>query len=60
MIITISGRQGAGKTTLAKNLSERLGYDFISVGDIQGQIARERGLTINELMELGKKKAGFI
>ena len=54
MIITISGKQGAGKTTVAEGLSKALGYDFISVGDLQGEIAIDRRITINELMELGK------
>lgn len=56
MIITISGRQGAGKTTIAKELAETQNYKFLSVGDLQGEIAINRGLTINELMELGKKE----
>jgi cytidylate kinase len=55
MIITISGRQGAGKTSAAKELAKKLNYRFISIGDLQGEVAKERGMTINELMELGKK-----
>ena len=54
MIITISGKQGAGKTTVTEELSKALGYDFVSVGNLQGEIATEKGITINELMELGK------
>ncbi len=54
MIITISGKQGAGKTTIAKELGEKLEYNFISVGEIQGELASERGMTINEFMELGE------
>lgn len=56
MIITISGKQGAGKTTLAKMLSKKLNFEFISIGDLRGQIATERGLTIDELNEIGKKE----
>lgn len=29
MIITIDGLDGAGKSTLAKSLSETLGYEYI-------------------------------
>ncbi len=29
MIITIDGLDGAGKSTLAKSLSEKLGYEYI-------------------------------
>jgi cytidylate kinase len=56
MIITISGRQGAGKTTVAKTLAKKLGYKFVSVGDLQGEIAIKKGMTITELMTLGKKE----
>jgi cytidylate kinase len=54
MIITISGEPGSGKTRLGKALAKRLGYKFYSVGDIRGEAARERGLTIDQLNELGK------
>lgn len=57
MIITISGKQGAGKTTLAKMLAKRLDYKFISIGDLRGQIAQEHGLTIDELNEVGKAES---
>ncbi len=53
MIITIAGLPGAGKTTVAKELAERLGYDYVSVGEIRGQMAIERGITIDELNKLG-------
>ena len=56
MIITISGKQGAGKTSVSKILSGKLGYDLISIGNLHREIAVERGMTINELMELGKKE----
>lgn len=57
MIITISGKQGAGKTTLAKMLAKKLKYKFISIGDLRGQIAMEKGITIDELNEIGKKES---
>jgi len=56
MIITISGKQGAGKTTLAKALAKNLEYEIISIGDLRGQIAKERNITIDELNEIGKKE----
>ncbi len=56
MIITISGRQDAGKTTLAKKLAEKLNYDFISIGDLRGMIAQEHNMIIDELNDIGKKE----
>ncbi len=55
MIITISGKQGAGKTTLAQRLAKKLNYEFISIGDLKGMMAQERGMTIDEFSEMGKK-----
>jgi len=53
MIITISGLPGAGKTSVAKELAQRLDMKFLSVGDIRGQMAIERGITIDELNAMG-------
>lgn len=55
MIITISGLPGAGKTTAARLLAERLGYKYYSMGDLRGKMAMEQGLTIDELNEQANK-----
>ncbi|MDP3965965.1 MAG: ERCC4 domain-containing protein [archaeon] len=52
--ITISGLPGSGKTTVAKMLAKIMKIPFISVGDVRGEIAKENGLTIDELNEVGK------
>ncbi|MEX2017204.1 MAG: cytidylate kinase family protein [Candidatus Pacearchaeota archaeon] len=57
MIITISGKPGAGKTSSGKELARILNYKFLSIGDLRGIIAKERGLTIDELNEIGKKES---
>jgi len=57
MIITIGGRSGAGKTSVAHTLARRLGYRFYSMGDLRGRMAMERGITIDELNEIGKKES---
>ena len=54
MIITISGIPGSGKTTVGRMLAEKLGYKFYSIGDLRGKMAMERGMTIDQLNELGK------
>jgi len=55
MIITLAGVPGSGKTTKAKMLSERLGMKWYSMGDMRGKMAMEKGMTIDELNELGMK-----
>jgi predicted cytidylate kinase len=53
MIITLSGVPGAGKSTIKALLAERLGYKAHSMGDMRGEMAKARGLTIDELNTLG-------
>ncbi len=57
MIITISGTPGAGKTTAAKLLAKKLKFKFYSMGDVRGKFATDRGMTIDQLNELGMKEA---
>lgn len=54
MKITISGMPGSGKTTVGKMLAEKLGLEFLSVGDIRGKMAMDRGITIEELNKIGE------
>lgn len=56
MIITISGLPGSGKSTVGKILAKKLGYKFLSMGDLRGKMAIDRGLTIDELNRLGEKE----
>ena len=55
MIITISGKPGSGKSTVAKAIAEKLGLKHYSMGDLQREIAKEKGITINELGKLEEK-----
>lgn len=48
-IITLSGMLGSGKSTVAKLLATRLGYEYYSTGNAQREIAKRRGLTTLEL-----------
>jgi CMP/dCMP kinase len=54
MIITISGFPGSGKTNVGKQLAKILNYKFYSMGDLRGEIATKKGITINELNKLGE------
>lgn len=54
MIITINGKPGSGKSSLAKMLSEKLGYTYIDIGDIRREAARKRGMTLEEYNKLGE------
>lgn len=49
MIITITGDLGSGKTTIAKALSEEIGFIYFSSGEIQREIAEEMQITTLEL-----------
>ena len=51
-IITISGELGSGKSTVAKLLAQKLGYQYYSTGSAMRQIADQRGITILELNKL--------
>lgn len=51
--ISISGLAGSGKSTVGKLLSEKLNYEFVSVGNYSRILAQdEYGMCINEFQEL--------
>jgi len=55
MIITISGKAGSGKSTVAKQLAKKLNLKHYSIGDFMRQIAKERNVSLNELSKLAEK-----
>ncbi|MDD3262268.1 MAG: cytidylate kinase family protein [Candidatus Absconditabacteria bacterium] len=55
MLITITGKAGSGKSTAAKALAEKLGYEYISIGSMKRIIAQQMGLSILEFNELGER-----
>jgi CMP/dCMP kinase len=55
MIITISGKAGSGKSTVAKAVAKNLGLKHYSMGDLQRKYAKEKGITIEELGKLEAK-----
>jgi len=46
MIVTIGGSVAAGKSTLAKGLSGKLGFQRLSAGEIMRQMASEKGMSL--------------
>ena len=53
--ITITGTLGSGKSTVAKLLSQKLGYAYYSTGEAQRKIAAERGMTTLQLNHLSDR-----
>lgn len=45
-IITLNGRPGAGKSTVAHALAKRLGYHVLDVGQLRRREAKRRNLTL--------------
>lgn len=54
MKITISGPPGSGKTTVAKGISESLGYAHVSAGDAFRQLAHERCIDLGRFSVLAE------
>ncbi len=59
MIITISGRPGSGKSTVARIVSERLGFRHYSVGDFQRKRAAELKLSLADYGELCERNRSY-
>ena len=47
-VIRVSGYPGAGKTSLCTRLAEELGYTYFYSGGIMRDMARERGMSIED------------
>ncbi len=54
MIITISGLLGSGKSTVAKALAKKLGWQYYGMGELRRRAAEEAGLTLEEYNKLGE------
>jgi CMP/dCMP kinase len=57
--ITIFGLAGTGKSSVGKLLAERLGYEYVSSGNMMRQKAVEAGLTIYELNQAARSDPHF-
>ena len=52
LVITVSGYHGSGRSTHATRLAETFGLRYVSLGTIFRQIAKERGLSLEEMSKL--------
>lgn len=51
-IISITGALGSGKSTVARNICAKNGFNYFSTGTIQRKIAEERGIDTLQLNQL--------
>lgn len=56
MIITISGKAGSGKSTVAKMIAKKLDLKHYSSGDFMRAIAKEHNITLLELASIAEKE----
>lgn len=54
MIVAIAGPIGVGKSTVAQGLAGRLGYRYISGGEVFRALARERGISVTDVNKLAE------
>jgi CMP/dCMP kinase len=59
MIISFSGDNGSGKSTAAIKVAEELGYKHYHMGQILRDMAKEKGITLEELNELRNTDPNF-
>ena len=55
MIISISGKPGSGKSTVAKKLAAALGFERIYIGAMRRDMARKKGMTLEEFNTWSEK-----
>ncbi|HCJ52535.1 MAG: hypothetical protein A2898_00900 [Candidatus Kerfeldbacteria bacterium RIFCSPLOWO2_01_FULL_48_11] len=48
MIISVSGKPGSGKSTVAEKLAAALGFERIYIGEMRREMARKKGMTLAE------------
>ncbi|MFV2041339.1 MAG: (d)CMP kinase, partial [Candidatus Hydrothermarchaeales archaeon] len=59
MILTVGGPIGSGKTTVASAVAKRFGLRHISAGVIFREMARQRGLSLEDFSKLAESDDSF-
>ncbi len=59
MIITISGKAGSGKSTIAKAIAKKLNLKHYSSGDFMRQMAKQQGVSLAELSKQAESDGGM-
>ena len=60
MIITISGKPGAGDTSLTKDLSKKLNYETIKIGEAVKELAKREEYVIGKEGDVSAFQAPFL
>ncbi len=55
LVIAIGGPAGSGKTTYAKAIARRYGLRYFSAGQVFRRIAKEKGISLEELSKLAEQ-----
>ena len=55
MIITIAGKAGSGKSTIARGIARKLNLKHYSSGDFMRGMAKEKGISLAELGKIAEK-----
>ncbi|MCH7492384.1 cytidylate kinase family protein [Patescibacteria group bacterium] len=55
MIVSISGKPGSGKSTVAKKLAAALGFKRYYIGGMRREAARAQGMTLADFNKLGEE-----
>ena len=55
-VVTIGGRHGSGRTTLAKAVAKKYGLNRFSTGEVFRRIAKEKGFELPLFNEIASKK----
>ncbi len=58
-MITITGKPCSGKSTVAKILASKYGFEHIAIGNIFKEEANKRGITIEEFNKLCSSDSSF-